>query len=376
MLIRISSYCNGGCINCPFVSSSSKEKQILPYKVFEQFIELLGNLEFNEAVFLCPNPLTAPHIEKFIEKVGEIARRTYMVIPLRSVQVLRRGIAEELDEIFLLATDKTEASLAEKYLKSLVSQGLENISVYLGVRRIENLLDNVASFRTILERYNIRLRIGELPYIDLNTLKITNYLRKKGYEVGLPHGYMLGYTASVCFIDGYAVTVLEKPITLECRKIYIDFYGRISKCPYLVGRMSRYLDDIDIRSIRRIMYSRCPIKGNLIDLIPVIDIGFLTGDNNVLIPKDIIVLLEILANMRSFRQACELLGYNPSTYISKIRTLEKELGYKLIDSYKGGNRRGYTELTPQAMKIIKRYRELREHISKKLFDEGYVNFMI
>jgi len=375
LLIRATSSCDGECFGCPLRIPESKEKIILSYKLFDKFIENLKDFFFDEVVFLCPNPFLHPRLEYLVNKVENISKKIYLLSPLKSVKPINKNILKNIDELIFMSSNRQQLIVKEKMIKTLISQGIENISIYLTVRSLEGLLENILSMLCILEKYNVKLRVGEPPYMNIYSPNIVDYIRKRGYEVSLPHGYFIGYRAYTAFIEDRVLTLLEKPLTENCRKLFIDPAGRVSKCPLTLNIINEYVEEASIENLRSIMFSKCKFKAQLSEMVPYINISFILKDN-VIIPKDVLDLLEVLLHVRSFRQACQVLGYNPSTYIYKIRRLEKKLGYKLLDSHKGGYKKGFTILTPEALRIVEKYKELREYISKKLFEENYVNFMI
>ncbi len=375
LLIRLVSNCDGECYGCPLRTHEFKEKTILSYKLFNKLIKSIEGSSFDEAVFLCPNPFQHPRLEHFIELVKNISKRVYLLSPLKSIKPLNKNIIEKLDELIFIVSNRQQVIIREKMLKTLISQGIDNISIYLSTRSLDGLLENILSILCTIEKYSIKLRVGEPPYMNVYSPNIVDYIRKRGYEVSLPYGYFIGYRAYSAFIENRYIGLLEKPLFENCRKLYIDPFGRVSKCPLTLNTISKYIDKANIDDIRIIMFSDCNFKIKMSSIVPYIHISFLLNDN-VVIPKDVLDLLEVLLHVRSFRQACQVLGYNPSTYIYKIRVLEKKLGYKLLKSYKGGYKKGSTTLTPEALRIVEKYKKLREYISKKLFEGNYVNFMI
>jgi len=374
LIIRPVITCNGTCIGCPWTSSTI-ERNILPIQIFERLYKLIIDYSFDESIILCPNPYLHPKIRYFISKLRDLSRKVYTLSPINQLRNITKDLVEDIDEFVIVTSNYIELINEEKYIKALLSHGIENFSIYLALKTIDTNIENIVSSIDICRKYGLKLRIGEIPYSYMYILDLQRFLIERGFEVSLPYGYLYGYRAYTAYIDGYRVTILTKPLREECRKLYLDPIGRLYKCPFL----SRYIDlnseTISIGSIRRIMFSDCPVKYNLQDYIPAINISLATTDGKI-IPKDVLELLEVLMHTKSFRTACELLGYKPSTYIEKIHSLEKRIGFKLIITIRGGNRRGVTLLTPEALRLLEKYKSIREYISEKLFEGKYRNFII
>ncbi len=374
LIIRPVITCNGNCIGCPWTSSSI-ERNILPVQIFNRLYKLIRDYSFDESIILCPNPYLHPKIKYFIHKLRDLSGKVYVLLPIKHVRNLTKDLVNDIDEFVMVTSNYIELFNEEKYIKALLSHGIENFSIYLALKTIDINIENILSSINICRKYGLKLRIGEIPYSYIYVLDLQRFLIERGYEVSLPYGYLYGYRAYTAYIDDYRVTILTKPLREECRKLYLDSIGRLYKCPFLSEYIDLTNDTISIGVIRKIMFSDCPIKYRLQDYIPAINISLVTTDGKI-IPKDILELLEVLMHTKSFRTACELLGYKPSTYIEKIHSLEKRIGFKLIVTNRGGHKRGITLLTPEALRLLEKYKVIREYISKKMFEGKYRNFII
>lgn len=374
LIIRPVMTCNGSCIGCPWISSST-ERNVLSLQLFDKLYKFIANYNFDEAVILCPNPYLHPKIKYFINKLRDFSRRLYILLPIKHIRNLTKNLIENIDELVIVVSNYIDLVNEERYIKALLSHGIEDFSIYLALKNIDINIESILSSISICRKYGLKLRIGEIPYSYTYVLDLQRFLIERGFEVSLPYGYLYGYRAYTAYIDNYRVTLLTKPLREECRKLYLDPMGKLYKCPFL----SEYIDlnskDISMNEIRRIMFSNCPIKYKLQDYIPAISISLVTTDGKI-IPKDILELLEVLMHTKSFRTACELLGYKPSTYIEKIHAIEKKIGFKLIITSRGGYKRGITLLTPEALRLLEKYKAIREYISEKMFEGKYRNFII
>jgi len=371
LLVRPVSECDGGCAACPWRSVNGRNIDVLPAPVLEEVLSLVKGLRFDEAVFLCPNPLTHPKLPYLASMVREVARRVYCFIPVSSASLLRKDVLEALDEAVLVTSSLRDFRISEQCVKYLLSQGFDNLSVYVAVGgRVNEALPIISRCRD----YGLRVRVGSLPYTTYPPLvDPRTSLEGMGFEVGLSYGYLYGYRASVAFVNNYPVVLLTEP-EAGCRKLYIDPYGRVAKCPlhkdFIDANAGVTLDEL-----RRVIYSECAVRGERGELAPKVEISLVTPDGKV-IPPDILNLLEVLSHVKSFRAACSLLGYVPSTYIGRVRSLERELGVKLITTRKGGYRRGMTLLTAEGEGIVERYREVRETVAEALSRRDIRKFVL
>lgn len=373
LIIRPVVTCNGNCIGCPWISSSI-ERDILPLHILNKLLNMIRDYCFDESIILCPNPFLHPKITYFIKRLRDVSKKVYVLLPIKHIRNLTKDVVEDIDELVVMISNYIDLINEEKYVKAMLSQGIENFSIYLALKSIDINIENIISSINICRRHCLKLRIGEIPYSYIYVLDLQRFLIERGFEVSLPYGYLYGYRAYTAYIDDYRVIVLSKPLREVCRKLYLDPIGRLYKCPFL----SDYIDlnnEVSAEAIRKIMFSHCPFKYKLQDYIPAINISLVTADGKI-IPKDILELLEVLMHTKSFRTACELLGYKPSTYTEKIHALEKRIGFKLIVTSRGGHRHGITLLTPEALRLLEKYKAIREYISEKMFEGKYRNFLI
>lgn len=374
LIVRPVTACDGSCIGCPW-KHSFIEENVLPLQLFNRLYRFLADYVFNEAVVLCPNPLLHPRIKYLVHKLRDRSRKIHVFLPVKHIIDLRKNLIEDVDELVVVTSNYIDLVNREEYIKALLSHGIENFSIYLALRNMNTSIANIRSLVEFCRKHGLRLRIGEIPYSFMHFLDLQRFFIERGFEVSLPYGYLYGYRAYTTYIDGYRATILAKPLGEECRKLYLDPVGRLYKCPFLNEYIVLSGDGVPLSDIRKILFSDCPMDNRAGSYIPMINISLVTLDGKV-IPKDILELLEVLMYTKSFRAACELLGYKPSTYIEKIHALEKRLGFKLIVTRRGGSRRGATLLTPEALRLLQEYKAIRGFISEKMLEGGYKNFII
>lgn len=356
---------------CPFSTSVSKGLDTLHPKVLQSLLNKLGDYVFDEAVIACPNPLLHPKFEAIASAVHTRARRVSLLTPVTGLSKLTRTALRWVDELVIVSASAEELRREEGRLRALLSQGIDNVSVYATVTRGEATILVTSEHVSFCRKYGVTLRVGELPYVGRVPLRLREALLEEGYEVSMPYGVKYGYVASTAFMNGYRLTVLERPSQRSCRSLYIDYYGRVGKCPFL--RPEGDAATLSRDALRRIIYSKCPARRNPLNYVPEIKISLRVGDG-VVIPPEVLALLEVVESTNSLRAACRLLGYSPSTYLEKLRTIEAKLGFKLIITKRGGSSKGLTLLTEEGLRILEAYRRVREAIMNSLIKEGVEGF--
>lgn len=371
LIIRPVAHCDLNHPTCPFSHSVSKEFEVLDPRVLNAILRELKDYVFNEAVISCPNPLLHPKIVELVSIVRPVAKKLSLFTPITGLSKVTRELLRAIDELVVISSSVNELKEEEERIKGLLSQGLENLVIYATVTKEEATLLIASEHVGFCRRYGIPLRLGEMPYVTKVPFRLRDVLVKEGCEVSIPYGCRYGYEASVTFMRNYRVTVLERPSGKACRMLFIDYYGRVGKCPFA----HPLLEAKDVRSdlLRKVIYSECPLKNAGPDYVPEVRISLRAG-KDVIIPPDILALLEVIESTNSLRAACRLLGYNPSTYVEKLKSLEKKLGIKLITSRRGGSLKGLTLLTNEGIKILTTYRRVREAIMTSLIRENVYRF--
>lgn len=375
LIARIADSCDGNCYGCLWRKSSVSSSFALPVAVVRNVISKLKGFMFNEAVILCPNPLNNPKVFDILQLFREVSEKNHLFIAMNSLGKLRdKKILENIDELVIVTTTPEDFKVNEGNLKIILSHGFTNVSLYVAIGSHSIDMSNVLSLIGMGKEYGLRIRIGEIPYSTTLTLDLKLMFTKKGYSVGFNYGMLYGYMASTAFIGNYPVTILSKPLNGECRKLFINPYGKISKCPL----QNYQVDDENIDSdvLRGLIFSECKIMCKRFELIPKIEISLITPDGKE-IPSEILNLLEVISHVNSFRAACSIIGLPLSTYAEKIRKVEKNLGLKLLISKKGGKEKGVTVLTDEARRILEMYREIRDIVSESLYSEkGIMRFKL
>ncbi len=374
LIVRATDFCDGNCYGCLW-----REGRVsgftLPVTIINNVVLQLKEFTFDETVILCPNPLNNPKILDIISLLKGITRKMYLFMPIHSINKVRnKKILEKIDELVLVATTPEDFKVNEENLKIILSQGFINISLYIAIGFHIINMNTILSLVNMGKEYGLKIRIGEIPYSTTLTLDLKPVFAKKGYTVGFSYGMLYGYMASVAFIGNYPVILLAKPLNGECRKLFIDPYGRISKCPLQTFQIEN--ENISSNTLRSLIFSKCPIRCRKFELIPKIEISLVTPDGKE-IPSEILSLLEVISHVNSLRAACSIMGFPPSTYIEKVRKIEKDLGVKLLVSKKGGREKGATVLTDEARRILKMYKEIRDIVSESLYSEkGIMRFKL
>jgi len=371
LIVRPVACCDLTHPRCPYSLGVRRDYDVLPPKVLEDLLSRLGGYVFDEGVITCPNPLLHPKAEAVAAAVRKHVGRLTLMTPVTGLSKLGRGLLEALDELVVVSASAEELAREEGVIKGLMSQGVDRLSIYAAVSREGEVVRSVLEHLRFCRRYGIQLRVGELPYVSKVPLRLRDRLIEEGFEVSIPYGVRYGYVASVAFITDYRVTVLERPESRPCRSLYVDFEGRVRKCPFTSGGLDA--SEAGTEELRRLIYSQCPASPNPLEYVPEVRISLRAGAG-VQIPPDVLALLEVIESTNSLRAACRLLGYNPSTYAEKLRSIERRLGVKLVTSRRGGSLKGVTLLTSEGLKILTAYRRVREVVMSALLKEGIQYF--
>ncbi len=369
LAIRLCSFCSGCGTSC--IYSSSNIVKFLPIEAIKRLSKVIDRIR--ECVILCSSPTKHPHLYEILEHLDAICRHIRMAVPLSEALTMPRRCIEFLDELALvvargiLCSDKDRI---EHVLKTVATSGTENVWLYVvyeDPKSIELAL-NVLEYAS---RLGIRIRVGEKLYISMNHVDVRSELMRMGIDVGLPYGEVYGYKASIAMVNGYPITVLFKD-PYSCSSIYLDYDGKLYRC-YRVKTIGIDLakDIVDPLEVRRIMSMKCP---EMKDMLPVISIGIKVRDTYI--PSDVLQLLELIDFVRSVRKACAVLGSSASTCVEKIRKVEKSLGVKLVQSFRGGKEGGYTILTTEGRAIVEMYRRIRNAVAQGLISNGFEDVVL
>jgi len=85
-------------------------------------------------------------------------------------------------------------------------------------------------------------------------------------------------------------------------------------------------------------------------------------------------LLEKIEKHSSIKKATEAMGMSYTKALRIIRNAEKELGFALVISEKGGNQRGQTMLTDQGKQVLAAFQEFYSevsHYARQCWEERY-----
>ena len=367
LLVSLSGSCAGRCDKCTLKG----EPRLLDPRTLADGLDLLKSASPRECVVLCSGSLSHPRAEELIELLSEVGGRLVLMSHVAEARRLTRALISLADEVVLVASSLSDLECERARLRGILSQGYDRVSVWLTVTGAPGDLAKVYSVQSFCRRLGLHLRVGEPPYtnaLDVDPAELLLGARK--VEVGLFCGTAYGYHATSAFINGYPALLLSKPLSSECRTIYLSPDATVSKCP--LNARGVPLAELTERELRRIIYSPCPAKHPSVRLVPEATVYLREVRSGVEIPAEVLMLLETIDQLRSFRAACEALGLSPSTYAEKIKALESKLGFKLLSTARGGSRRGVTLLTAKAKQILCLYREAVERVKRALYDEGYV----
>lgn len=358
------SSCQKSCLGCPF--RSGDEKTLDPTAV-ERVASLLGKIE--EALVVVPEP-APPVTEKIVDILAQYARRVELLTPLENITALLNysKIIRKSDELLLLVTQDSSLNLYVETIKLLLSQGFGRITLWVAIKE-GGVKDRhrMALAIDFARKLGLKVVVGENPFsrsITVDPEKIVATLSNT--EAGLFFGRLYGYRAMTVFVNSYPVVFLSKPFADDCRMLYIGPSGGVSKCPLLRDEVP--IEELDTHTLRRLIYSKCKLRCRELELVPVINLSFKDAARGVEIPEDVLLLLEVVDQLNSLKAACDALGFAYSTYLEKLREIERRLGVKLMYTYRGGKSKGKALLTPFARRLLENYKNLKEILSQCLTD--------
>ncbi|EEB72950.1 transcriptional regulator, LysR family protein [Thermococcus sp. AM4] len=369
LVIQPSTKCDGGCLICPWREKFGCTGVMLPPEVVDILAENLDGFRFDECVITCPNPFSHPKIDVIVNKTQEICDRIDMFITIPGLKnVARSGqlkkISDNVHALIILVDSQKAMMSSIQTIKNLLSFGVDNIEAYIPLGSSFDFAE-ILSLIGICRRLGLRITVGPRFYEKAPTEEFLKKLAKReNTEVGLHYGIKYIYHALKVFFDDYPVTLLTSPSSENCKTIYVNPYGNVSKCPH--SKLSINYRHISTEYLRKMLFSPCPLSQNALQLTPKVKVSFVTRDG-VEIPSDIMELLELISQLKSFRAACKAIGVSPSTYWERIKELEYKLGMSLLITVRGGRKKGITVLTGFARDILEEYRRVREKVLLSLY---------
>jgi len=356
LLLRLSNYCGNKCVNCSLNFGDDVVNNSGDLKLIMKCLESLSNVRFNEAVLLCPT--TTNQASEVVDVLKSTADKVYFFVPEVKIANLSKDLISKFDEVPIVVNDLSNLTNLEKRVNAMVSFGVENLAIYASLSPAginEALLKRLIN---LSRKYELKVRVGEPPYsCDQNLTPFKNTLLEKGYDVGLPYGFLYGYKASVAYVEGHKITFLNHPKASECFKIYVDHSGKVGKCPY--DNLTKNLIPSSNNELKEILRKPCPLTiASGMKVKPLVSLNLKVND--VVIPEETIQLLDLVDRLGSLRKACKELKISPSTCVERIRKLEKRIKTKLIHSTRGGVSRGKTTLTSEGLKLIELYKDFKE----------------
>ena len=369
LVIQPSTKCDGSCLICPWREKFGCTGMMLPPVALDILAENLDGFRFDECVIICPNPFFHPKIGVILDKTQELCDCVNVFVPISGLKnVARSGqlkiISNNIHALIILVDSQKAMTSSIQTIKNLLSFGFENIEAYIPLGLSFDFAE-ILSLIGICRRLGLRTTVGPRFYEKAPTEEFLKKLAKReNTEVGLHYGVKYMYHALKVFFEDYPVTLLTSPSPESCKTLYVNPYGNISKCPH--SKLSINYKHISIEHLRKMLFSQCPLSQNTIQLTPKVKVSFVTQEG-VEIAPDIMELLELVSQLKSFRAACKAMGVSPSTYWERIKELEDKLGVSLLITVRGGRKKGVTVLTGFARGILEEYRRVREKVLLSLY---------
>ncbi len=369
LVIQPSTRCDGSCIICPWREKFGCTGVMLPLEALDALIDNLIDFRFDECIVTCPNPFSHPKIGVVLTKAQELCDAVDVFLPISGLKnVVQSGQLKRISDrasAFIILVDSQKAMTSSvQTIKNLLSFGIDNIEAYIPLGSSFDFAEVLSSI-DICRRLGLKITVGPRFYERVPTEEFLKKLAKReNTEVGLHYGVKYMYHALKVFFDNYPVTLLTSLSLENCRTIYVNPYGNISKCPH--SKLTLNYTQISTERLREMLFSPCPLSKDSIQLTPKVRVSFVTQDG-VEIPSDIMELLELVSQLKSFRAACKAMGVSPSTYWERIKGIEDKLGTSLLITMRGGRKKGVTVLTGFARDILEEYKKVREKVLLSLY---------
>ncbi|WP_238516371.1 winged helix-turn-helix domain-containing protein [Thermococcus onnurineus] len=356
IVVQPSGRCDATCANCIWRERLSGV--MLPGDVLPRIASLLDGFRFDEGILMCPNPFLHPKIKIIYDELRDISKRVTVFIPLTaSLSNLRVDVLADVDMISIIVPPMIDIKRGDTLIRALESRGIDHIEAYLVFNSSSDPGEILRKIGECMKR-GLRITVGPSLFSPPSgDMFIESISARKDVELGLHYGRKYLYSAMKVFLNDYPITLLMSPMD-PCRHLYVNPYGIISKCPN--SNFSVSYREMTRELLRKIFFSPCPNNKNP-SFVPKVEISFVTS-SGIKIPGDIMELLELISQTRSFRAACKIMGVSPSTYWERIRDIEEKLGRRLIVSVKGGRKKGITVLTGVALDLLKEYQRIRERV--------------
>ncbi len=153
------------------------------------------------------------------------------------------------------------------------------------------------------------------------------------------------------------------PECASCRTVMLTCMGELTLCPVLrTVRSIRVTRSVKHR-LREALREIMSLRGD-VDVRGRIRVEVLVND--VVIDSTVLSALHALRETGSFLKASRLLGIPVNTIRGKIRKVEDKLGLKLVEAYRGGDKRGGARLTPLANRVLSEATRLRARAMRTL----------
>lgn len=379
LLVSITSGCRGSCAGCTL--KSSPENAVLDPSLVEKVVSIIDRV--NETVVLCPGS-PSKELGTILNSVVDIVSKVSGKIALfLSIEDLKEGLINysqllgKVNELVLVSYDERILAEQKQLLKMMLSRGLDRVKVWTVVSGGEGDLHKINFTLRFCQKLGLGVLIGEPPYtssLNIDPLRIVSKIEET--EAGLYFGNMYGYRAMTAFIKDYPAILLSKPLGSDCRMLYLNPNGKVSKCPIIDNGIP--VEELTMEKLRKIIYSNCTIGkcSKKVQFTPVIKISLKESYSGVEIPSDILALLDVVDQIKSLKAASASLGFAYSTYAEKIKDIEKRLGIRLIYTSKGGKDRGKTLLTAYAKQMLEVYKTIMEDLNKYMYTEnGYIFYV-
>ncbi len=350
--------CDSACSYCPRAEERVPPQTFLEPSRLEAFLDsLIGSGLRPDVYYTCPNPLANPKVEELISASADRGLKSHVFVPAAAGS--RERSPERLlmaDEIFLFCYTTSNLKRAKRFVRKLLMAGksIRLMSIYVPGVNDDELVEMINIGRS----WGLQVWISPPVFCPVTKCPtdVVKAMQARGYDVSDPFGELMGiYEMRVTFHRDFPVYLLSGPkCQRECRIIYMDPSGLVGKCPML-GQLNPAYGPDELRSI---LGSGCELieRSSVYSFIP--SLRLVTKDGLILDEDDLDVL-SLLESTGSLSAVARSLGLSPPAVYRRLKRMESALGFRLFESWKGGTGRGGVVLTPEALELVRSYRDYK-----------------
>lgn len=357
LLLSLSPSCEGSCSSCPFVGG----ERLLSYDVLKHLLETLERVD--ETVVVC-SWASHPDLLRIGKLVLEASRKViWLVSPAELAKLAKvRAALSSADEL-MVVTHEAQRPPPLEQLKTILSAFDLRIGLWWVFGDSPSALGSFRDTVKLAQSMGLKLVVGETPYSCDSGGDASRFALALKAEVGLPMGQVYGYTAARAYFYGYPALLLLRPLHLR-GFLYLSHEGLLRKHPRDPEAVNA--SEADTGTLRKLLFSSGSPCINTPAFRLEVQLSMREDATGTVITPQMIALLEAIHSVKSLKAACAALGIPYPTCLEKLKTLERNLGRKLVETRRGGKSRGVCHLTEFGLQVLAAYREALRAVYERI----------